>query len=190
MNKSEKHGTVTNITNKDENYINLPEQIDSNAVLMINNRREVRRKCNSRWQHNLVRCKEKIHPRLKSSEKHRIVSIQDIWKNKEPWNYGKMTRVEADTLLKKYKHMGDGAFLVRESRTLTGNYILSILIKDETVHLRIHTKEESGQLKYDFNGNLFDSLDNYIEFLKHGTHIFVFGVSDKAISLTKHLPKS
>ncbi|CAG2205657.1 unnamed protein product [Mytilus edulis] len=112
-------------------------------------------------------CKEKIHPRLKSSEKHRIVSIQDIWKNNEPWNYGKMTRVEADTLLKKYKHMGDGAFLVRESRTLTGNYILSILIKDETVHLRIHTKEESGQLKYDFNGNLFDSLDNYIEFLKH-----------------------
>ena len=63
-------------------------------------------------------------------------------------------------------------------------------IKDETVHLRIHTKEESGQLKYDFNGNLFDSLDNYIEFLKHGTHIFVFGVSDKAISLTKPLPKS
>ncbi|VDI09249.1 Hypothetical predicted protein [Mytilus galloprovincialis] len=112
-------------------------------------------------------CKEKIHPRLKSSEKHRIVSIQDIWKNKEPWNYGKMTRVEADTLLKKYKHMGDGAFLVRESKTLTGNYIISILIKDETVHLRIHTKEESGQLKYDFNGNLFDSLHNYIEFLKH-----------------------
>ncbi|CAG2231261.1 PLCG1 [Mytilus edulis] len=78
-----------------------------------------------------------------------------------------MTRVEADTLLQKYKHMGDGAFLVRESKILTGNYILSILIKDETVHLRIHTKEDSGQLKYDFNGNLFDSLDNYIEFLKH-----------------------
>ncbi|CAG2231262.1 DNAI2 [Mytilus edulis] len=41
LNKSEKHGTVTNITNKDENYINLPEQVDSNAVLMINNRLDI-----------------------------------------------------------------------------------------------------------------------------------------------------
>ncbi|CAC5423719.1 unnamed protein product [Mytilus coruscus] len=134
-------------------------------------------------------CKEKIHPRLKSSDKHRIVSIQDIWKDNEPWNYGKMTRMEADTLLQKYKYMGDGAFLVRESRTLTGNYILSILIKDETAHLRIFTKEESGQLKYDFNGHLFDSLDDYIEFLKHGTHIFFSGVSDKPTSLAKPIPK-
>ncbi|CAG2186547.1 unnamed protein product [Mytilus edulis] len=139
-------------------------------------------------------CKEKIHPRLKSSDTHRIVSIEDIWKvneplNNEPWYHGKMTRVEADTLLQKYRYMGDGAFFVRESRTLTGNYVLSIVIKDEMVHLRIPTKEVSGQLKYDFNGNLFDSLDYYIEFLKHGTHIFVSGVSDKAISLTEPIPK-
>ncbi|VDI07957.1 Hypothetical predicted protein [Mytilus galloprovincialis] len=41
LNKSEKHAPVTNATNKDENYINLPEQVDSNAVLMINNRLDI-----------------------------------------------------------------------------------------------------------------------------------------------------
>ncbi|CAC5354860.1 unnamed protein product [Mytilus coruscus] len=41
LNKIEKHGPVTNATNKDENCINLPEQVDSNAVLMINNRLEI-----------------------------------------------------------------------------------------------------------------------------------------------------
>ncbi|CAG2202762.1 unnamed protein product [Mytilus edulis] len=41
LNKSEKHAPVTNATNKDENYTNLPEQVDSNAVLMINNRLDI-----------------------------------------------------------------------------------------------------------------------------------------------------
>ena len=38
-----------------------------------------------------------------------------------------MTRLEAESLLEKYKDMGDGAFLVRESESVIGNYTTSFL---------------------------------------------------------------
>ncbi|VDI33532.1 Hypothetical predicted protein [Mytilus galloprovincialis] len=47
--------------------------------------------------------------------------------NNEPWYHGKMTRKEAENLLQKYKYMGDGAFLVRESENCIGNYAVDYL---------------------------------------------------------------
>ena len=45
----------------------------------------------------------------------------------EMWFHGKLggKRAEAESLLKKYSHLGDGTFLVRESETFVGDYSLS-----------------------------------------------------------------
>ncbi|CAG2227869.1 PLCG1 [Mytilus edulis] len=117
-------------------------------------------------------CKEKIHSRLKSSNKHRVMSIKDIGKipcfEDELWYHGKISRTEAVVLLQKYKYMGDGAFLVRESETSSGNYSLDVLINGKPIPIRINTKEESGRLMYFFTKNEhFDSLNEVIDLLKH-----------------------
>jgi phosphatidylinositol phospholipase C gamma-1 len=45
----------------------------------------------------------------------------------ERWFHGKLPggRAEAETLLRKYSHFGDGTLLVRESETFVGDYSLS-----------------------------------------------------------------
>ena len=45
----------------------------------------------------------------------------------EKWFHGRLRggRVAANELIEKYKHFGDGTFLVRESDTFVGDYTLS-----------------------------------------------------------------
>ncbi|XP_063406024.1 GRB2-related adapter protein-like [Mytilus trossulus] len=139
-------------------------------------------------------CKEKIHPRLKSSDKHKIISIREIGKmpcfDDEPWYHGKMSREEALVLLQKYKYMGDGAFLVRESETSSGKYSLDVLVNGEPVHTRIFTKEESGRLRYfSRDDEMFDSLNEVIELLKRKKRKTKNGVSIKEFTLVEPIPK-
>lgn len=59
----------------------------------------------------------------------------------------------------------------------------------EPNHIRIPTKEQSGQLMYEAEGELFESLYASIECLKHGTHILVIDVSKTKFTLTIPIPK-
>lgn len=45
----------------------------------------------------------------------------------ECWYHGKLAggRIEAENLLKQYKYLGTGTFLVRDSTTFLGDYSLS-----------------------------------------------------------------
>ncbi|XP_063407269.1 1-phosphatidylinositol 4,5-bisphosphate phosphodiesterase gamma-2-like isoform X2 [Mytilus trossulus] len=139
-------------------------------------------------------CKEKNHTRLKSSDNHTIVYIKDIGKiqcyDNEPWYHGQMTRIEAETLLQKYKYMGDGAFLVRESIRCNGKYSIDFLVNGEPVHARILTKQECGRMKY-FDGETlwFDFLNDLIESLKHSSHTCHQGVLTNKFTLTEPIPK-
>ena len=45
----------------------------------------------------------------------------------EKWFHGKLSRQVAEDLLRNYTHLGDGAFLVRESDTFVGDFSLSFL---------------------------------------------------------------
>ncbi|CAG2231264.1 DNAI2 [Mytilus edulis] len=76
MSKSEKHGMVTNITNKDENYINLPEQIDSNAVLMINNRLDI-------FEESLVKVTSTLANTIDISRTNHTDTLQELRKIKK-----------------------------------------------------------------------------------------------------------
>lgn len=65
-------------------------------------------------------------------------------------------------------------------------------IHGDPMHALIATKEEPGQLQYYLNflnEEMFDSLYDFIEFLKHDTHTFNIGGTTTEFSLTKPIPK-
>ncbi|KAL5466720.1 hypothetical protein EMCRGX_G030868 [Ephydatia muelleri] len=79
---------------------------------------------------------------------------------KEKWFHGKLAggRVAAEKLLTDYKDV-NGAFLVRESTTFTGDYSLSFVRDGKYNHCRIQTKSEGGKTKfYLIEQTLFDSI--------------------------------
>lgn len=83
----------------------------------------------------------------------------------EKWFHGKLGRgrEEAEELLRRYSHLGDGTFLVRQSYTFVGDYCLSFWRKGKVNHCRIKLKQEMGQTKfYLIDTNCFDSLYSLI----------------------------
>lgn len=79
----------------------------------------------------------------------------------ENWFHGKLEggRDEAERILKAYKHLGDGTFLVRESATFVGDYSISFWRKNRPHHCRIKSKHFNGLTKYYLVENtIFDSL--------------------------------
>lgn len=83
----------------------------------------------------------------------------------ENWFHGKLEggRDEAETLLKAYKHLGDGTFLVRESATFVGDYSISFWRQERPHHCRIKLKHVNGLTRYYLVENIvFDSLYSLI----------------------------
>lgn len=87
----------------------------------------------------------------------------------ENWFHGKLEngREEAEKLLKSYKHLGDGTFLVRESATFVGDYSISFWRQDRVHHCRIKLKHINGLPKYYLVENhIFDSLYSLIMYYR------------------------
>ncbi|XP_039287689.1 1-phosphatidylinositol 4,5-bisphosphate phosphodiesterase gamma-1-like [Nilaparvata lugens] len=83
----------------------------------------------------------------------------------EKWFHGKLLggRAEAEDLLRRYSHLGDGTFLVRESETFVGDYSLSFWRQGKVNHCRIRSKQDKGQIKFFLiDKNCFDSLYSLI----------------------------
>lgn len=83
----------------------------------------------------------------------------------ENWFHGKLEggRDEAERLLKAYKHLGDGTFLVRESATFVGDYSISFWRMDRPHHCRIKMKHIKGLMKfYLVESHVFDNLYSLI----------------------------
>lgn len=53
--------------------------------------------------------------------------LQSKYHDNESWYYGKLNRKEAEELLQKHKHMGDGTFLVRESESKNAGFAIDFL---------------------------------------------------------------
>ncbi|EDV46880.1 1-phosphatidylinositol 4,5-bisphosphate phosphodiesterase gamma-1 [Drosophila erecta] len=102
-------------------------------------------------------------------QKQKDTSANDELHFGENWFHGKLEggRKEADDLLKKYKHFGDGTFLVRESATFVGDYSLSFWRRNRPNHCRIKLKHENGSIKYYLVENfVFDSLYSLIVYYR------------------------
>lgn len=87
--------------------------------------------------------------------------LQDICSNR--FFHGKINRQTTETLLNQ-----DGQFLVRESSTQTGEYVLSCRFKGAPMHFIIHehqlSAEKNGQRQYAFDGPKFSSVAQLIAF--------------------------
>jgi phosphatidylinositol phospholipase C gamma-1 len=74
----------------------------------------------------------------------------------EKWFHGKLAggRNQAEALLHRYSHLGNGTFLVRDSDTFVGDYSLSFWREGRVNHCRIKQKQERTGTKY----HLIDSV--------------------------------
>ncbi|XP_074599134.1 protein tyrosine phosphatase non-receptor type corkscrew isoform X2 [Brevipalpus obovatus] len=79
----------------------------------------------------------------------------------ERWFHGALSPADAErVILEKGKN---GSFLVRESMSKPGDYVLSVRIDDKVSHVKIRSQDN----KYDvYGGEPFDSLSDLIEYCK------------------------
>uniref|UniRef100_A0A8V0Y0K6 SH2 domain-containing protein n=1 Tax=Gallus gallus TaxID=9031 RepID=A0A8V0Y0K6_CHICK len=56
----------------------------------------------------------------------------------------------------------DGSFLVRESETFVGDYVLSIWCDEKVQHFRIHWRQDTNIHRFLTDNLVFDSLYNLI----------------------------
>lgn len=87
----------------------------------------------------------------------------------ERWFHGHLKGKEAEKLLEKGKN---GSFLVRESITHIGDYVLSVRNEDKTTHVMIRCQDT----KYDVGGGeRFDSLTELVEHYKRNPMVETTG---------------
>ncbi|KAK0429413.1 hypothetical protein QR680_011367 [Steinernema hermaphroditum] len=80
------------------------------------------------------------------------------------WFYGDIGPQAADKIVYKNRHLGDGAFLVRESLTHPGDYTLVYLFAGRVHRTLIKTERHYGvNVFYMSRAQLFNSLSEIIQ---------------------------
>ncbi|CAG2200189.1 PLCG1 [Mytilus edulis] len=140
------------------------------SMCQVCNHHNVKWKCEECSIYMCNDCKKEIHPRIRSSDTHIISSITDFGKNicyeDQPWYHGNITHTEAVNLLQKLKQMGDGTFLVRDSKSNIGSFTIEFLRGGEPIQIQILSTEKYGKMKYYVGRAQFDGLNDIIQFYK------------------------
>ncbi|XP_067866912.1 adapter molecule crk [Heterodontus francisci] len=86
-------------------------------------------------------------------------------KNQESWYFGPMRRDQAVSLLLGQKH---GTFLVRDSRTSPGDYVLSVSENSKVSHYIINSRQQPdpGSSRFRIGDQEFEHLHGLLEFYK------------------------
>ena len=83
------------------------------------------------------------------------------------WFHGKITRETAIHILRENGD-SEGLFLVRESTSVSGDFVVSLVHERQPQHFQIHCL---GDFYYQIdNGPLFQGLDHLINFYKEGAN--------------------
>uniref|UniRef100_A0A0N5AT31 SH2 domain-containing protein n=1 Tax=Syphacia muris TaxID=451379 RepID=A0A0N5AT31_9BILA len=80
----------------------------------------------------------------------------------EPWYHGKITRIRSESLVKKA-----GDFLVRDSISMPGDYVLTAFWKGRALHFQINKvmpRKNFGTITYQFEDEQFESIVDLITF--------------------------
>jgi len=97
--------------------------------------------------------------------------------DRDSWYFGKLTRPETQDRLLKQKH---GTFLVRDSKTCPGDFVLSVSENSKVSHYIIN-KMHNNQLK--IGDQVFDSMQSCLTFIK-----FIIWIQQHSLSLFQKLP--
>ncbi|XP_021915720.1 tyrosine-protein kinase shark isoform X4 [Zootermopsis nevadensis] len=85
------------------------------------------------------------------------------------WFHGKVSREVAEQILTNDGGDEDGAFLVRESNTAVGDYVLSVLHEGEVVHYQIRRHGEDAFFSIDEH-TIIHGLETLIEYYQEAAH--------------------
>ncbi|XP_053408492.1 uncharacterized protein LOC123559656 isoform X2 [Mercenaria mercenaria] len=93
-----------------------------------------------------------------------------------PWFFGKLPREDANELL---RHQPDGTFLMRESETRPGNFVISVRYgqhKDGVIHSLISSKHGTFFLQLGSNKDTtFETLSDLLEYCTR-YQVFIYGM--------------
>jgi len=84
--------------------------------------------------------------------------------DKESWYFGAMTRAEATDILMSEKE--GGVFLVRDSATIQGDYVLCVREDSKVSHYIINKIQQGEQTRYRIGDQMFTDLPALLNFYK------------------------
>lgn len=84
--------------------------------------------------------------------------------DKDSWYFGPIGRKEATDLLMAER--GGGVFLVRDSATCVGDYVLCVKEDSKVSHYIINKMQQSDQIKYRIGDQIFPDLPSLLSFYK------------------------
>ncbi|GLH05352.1 Tyrosine-protein kinase Shark [Gryllus bimaculatus] len=85
------------------------------------------------------------------------------------WFHGKITREAAEQIVINVEGSCEGTFLVRESNTAVGDYVLSVLHEGEVVHYQIRRHGEDAFFSIDEH-TIIHGLETLIEYYQEDAH--------------------
>lgn len=85
------------------------------------------------------------------------------------WFHGKVSREAAEQIIKDVEGSCEGTFLVRESNTAVGDYVLSVFHDGEVVHYQIRRHGEDAFFSIDEH-TIIHGLETLIEYYQEDAH--------------------
>ncbi|XP_049955937.1 tyrosine-protein kinase Shark isoform X2 [Schistocerca serialis cubense] len=85
------------------------------------------------------------------------------------WYHGKISREAAEQLLLQEDEVEDGYFLVRESNTAAGDYVLSVQYQGQIIHYQIRRHNEDAFFSIDEH-TIIHGLETLIEHYQEASH--------------------
>ncbi|XP_055903201.1 tyrosine-protein kinase Shark [Eupeodes corollae] len=96
------------------------------------------------------------------------------------WFHGKISRERAEEILKE-ENREDGAFLVRESNTALGDFVLSVLYNGEVCHYQIRRHGEDAFFSIDDKIKIMHGLESLVDYYREAAN----GLVTKLTQLVK-----
>ncbi|XP_055855577.1 tyrosine-protein kinase Shark [Episyrphus balteatus] len=96
------------------------------------------------------------------------------------WFHGKITRERAEEILKE-ENREDGSFLVRESNTALGDFVLSVLFNNDVCHYQIRRHGEDAFFSIDDKIKIMHGLDSLVDYYREAAN----GLVTKLTQLVK-----
>lgn len=100
------------------------------------------------------------------------------------WFHGPINGKQAEKMLLDKGR--NGSFLVRESQSQPGHYVITVRVDDTILHIKIQNHVHEQAAKYDIGGGpQFETLTDLIDFYKKSPMVDVSGVVVHLKQVTK-----